>query len=334
MKKVLIVVMAVLLAAACALTGCSAQTDTPPDGSQAAAGTAAAEGPAASGGTDGGFKIAFCAEQMANPYIKKLADNLKKYADEAGYELTVYDAEQTIEKQLSHIDTCIAQGINAIILLPVDAEGLVPGVAEANKAGIPVICIANSVAGGDYTMVGSDQKVAGKMQAEYLAEKLPENAKVLYMRGIEGLQVTQDRFNGFRDEFAALRPDAEIIADQSAEFARPEAMQLMEDWIQSFPDFSAVVAANDDMALGAKDALKSANRLDGISVCGVDALDETLLAIKDGEVALTILQDAAGQSLQAIKVCTMIQEGKTPEKEYMVPFKAISADNVADFIVE
>ena len=286
----------------------------------------------ATGGTEKKkFVIGYCSEQLADPYLKKLSDAFNQAAAKYGLQVEVYDAQQVLEKQLSQIDTCISKKVGVIIVIPVDAQGLVPGVKAANAAGIPVICIANSVAGGDFTMVGSDQVVSGKMQGEYLAKSLAKDASVVYMRGIEGLQVTEDRHSGFMEAMKA-RPDVKVLADKTAKFARPEAMQLMEDWIQAFPHFDAVITANDAMALGAMDALKGANRLSGVQIAGVDALTEAVQAVKKGEMAMTVLQDALGQAGQAVELCKMLSEGKKIGKSYMVPFKVVTKENADEFL--
>ena len=138
--------------------------------------------------------------------------------------------------------------------------------------------------GGDYVYCGSNDEDAGKLQAEYCIENLPENAKVLYMSGTLGMNHTTLRMNGFKDLLAAERPDVTIIAEQDGNYDRAKGMQITEDWIQSYDEFDAIVCANDQMALGAIEALKGARRLEGVQVLGVDAVEHRFASERHAQV--------------------------------------------------
>lgn len=239
------------------------------------------------------------------------------------------DANNDISKQLDQIDNLIAQKVNAIVVVPVDYEGIVPGVEKANEAGIPVIALGIQSAGGKSTFVGSKNIDAGKLQAQYMKDNLPKDAQILYLQGTPGLYHSQERMKGFEEGLD--RPDVKIIANLSGNYDRAEGMKVTEDWIQSFPKFDAIIAANDQMALGALQALQAANRLNGVMISGVDGVPDALHAIKAGEMSQTIFQNAAGQAEAAFEVVETIKKGEQPPAEKLVPFELITKDNVDQY---
>ncbi|MCZ7447251.1 sugar ABC transporter substrate-binding protein [Agrobacterium rhizogenes] len=249
---------------------------------------------------------------------------------DADIEVNFSDANNDASKQLDQIDNFIAQKVNAIVVVPVDYQGIVPGVEKANAAGIPVIALGIQSAGGKYTFVGSKNIDAGRLQGEFMKANLPKDAKILYLEGTPGLSHTQERKKGFEE--ALDRSDVTTLASLSANYDRAEGMKVTEDWIQSFPKFDGVIAANDQMALGALEALKGADRLKGIFISGVDGVPDALTAIKAGEMSQTIFQDAAGQAKAAFEVVEGIKKGEQPPAEKLVPFASITKDNVDQFI--
>ncbi|WP_168878968.1 sugar ABC transporter substrate-binding protein [Rhizobium sp. P28RR-XV] len=240
------------------------------------------------------------------------------------------DANNDASKQLDQIDNFIAQKVNAIVVVPVDYQGIVPGVEKANAAGIPVVALGIQSAGGKYTFVGSKNIDAGKMQAEYMKEHLPKNAQILYLEGTPGLYHSQERKKGFEESLG--RPDVKILASLTGNYDRAEGMKVTEDWVQSFPKFDAIVAANDQMALGALQALQGADRLKGVMIAGVDGVPDALNAIKAGEMSQTIFQNADGQAKAAFEVVEGIRKGEQPPAEKLVPFESITKDNVDQYM--
>lgn len=249
---------------------------------------------------------------------------------DADVQVNFADANNDTSKQLDQIDNFIAQKVNAIVVVPVDYQGVVPGVEKANAAGIPVITLGIQSAGGKFTFVGSKEEDAGRLQGEFMKAKLPKDAKILYLQGTLGLTSAQGRLKGFED--ALQRPDVKMLASLTGDYDRAEGMKVTEDWIQSFPQFDAVIAANDQMALGALEALKGADRLKGVLISGVDGTPDALNAIKAGDMAQTIFQDAAGQAKTAFDVVEGIKKGEQPPAEKLVPFASITKENVDQYL--
>ena len=240
------------------------------------------------------------------------------------------DANNDASKQLDQIDNFIAQKVNAIVVVPVDYQGIVPGVEKANAAGIPIIALGIQSAGGKYTFVGSKNIDAGRMQGEFMKANLPKDAKVLYLQGTLGLYHSVERLKGFTE--ALQRPDVKVLATQSGDYDRAAGMKVTEDWIQSFPKFDAIIAGNDQMALGALQALKSADRAKGVLISGIDGVPDALKAIEAGEMAQSIFQNAKGQAVAAFSVVADIKAGKPAPAEKLVPFESITKDNVKNYM--
>jgi inositol transport system substrate-binding protein len=279
--------------------------------------------------------IGFTFHSSRVTFQKILLDEFMKEADKyPGITVNIIDPEVDIERQLNAIETFIAQEVDVIVSSPLDFQGSIPGVEAANAAGIPYIAMNCTVGGGDHVYAGSSNLEAGQLQGEYLREKLPEGAKILYLRGQEGMQHTMERREGIQLELLDKRPDVELLAEQTANYHRTEGMRVMEDWIQAFPEVDAVVAANDEMALGAIEALKGANRLEGVMVLGIDATPDAIASVRAGEMTMTVLQDAPGQAKKAFEVAIMALKGEKLEKEYLIPFYPVTLENVDEFFPE
>ena len=285
------------------------------------------------GSSDGVFTIGYCNSADTDVFdMSRKTALIEATKDDDRIEIKFADSNQDPMKQLGDADTFIAQGVDMLILVPNDSEAIVPAIEAAAAAGIPVMCLGIKAASGDFTFVGSQNYDSGYMQGEFFAENLPENGTVLYLAGTAGMDHSTARRNGFQDALAAAgRTDVKILADLDGNYEKAKAMQITEDWIQKFPQFDAIVAANDQMALGAVEALKGANRLEGVMISGIDGVPEAYAAIENGEMVQTILQDAPGQALAAYDVIKLAIDGKELPVEVLVPFQSVTIENLADF---
>ncbi len=248
---------------------------------------------------------------------------------DAAVDVKFADANNDVTKQLDQIDNFIAQKVRAIVVVPVDYEGITPGIERANKAGIPVVTLNIQAKGGKSTFVGSKNIDAGRMQGEFMAKALPQGAKVLYLQGTPGLYHSMEREQGFMAALKA-RKDVSVLSSLSGNYSRAEGMKITEDWVQRYPKFDAIVAANDQMALGALQALKTAGRK-GVLISGIDGTADARTAIKAGEMAQSVLQNGQAQAQGAFKVLTELKAGKAAPADVLVPFESISKDNVARY---
>lgn len=279
------------------------------------------------------FKIGYTNQADSDVWLKLVEDSfVSKMAEDKTVEVTCADANLDQQKQLDQIDNFIMQQMDLIVIVGCDYSGVTPGVEACNAAGIPVICLAIASEGGESTFVGCQHREAGVMQAEELAKSLKQNAKILYMSGMPGLYHSTQREEGFTTTIHELRPDVEILNSNTGEYVRDKAMKVTEDWCQTYSAFDAIVCANDEMALGAIEALKAANRLEGVTVVGVDATEEACAAIQNGEMLFSICQPAEKIAETCVDTIADMRSGKDVGSEVNVDFELVTKDNVADYM--
>ncbi len=342
-RKVLKSLLPVVLAAMC-LTGCGASGgDTAAEESQAPA----ADGEASAEQTDSAatdeaaageaYLVGFANNSDTYNYCAKFRSYLKEETEAKGIQIMVTDAAGDTNVQNGQIDDFIVQNVNVASAISNDSDGSVPALEASKTAGIPYISFLVAVTGGDdydgYIYVGSPNTDAGRAQGEYLCEVLPENAKILYFTGEPVDQQYADRKQGLTDALKA-RSDIEIMDEYNVKNAKDQGMRTTEDCLMSYETIDAIVCQNDDAALGVVEALKSAGRLDGILVLGVDGSDDALAAIKSGEMAMTALQDARAQAQAGADIFEQIKNGTNPAdiEDVYVPFKIVTADNVDEYL--
>lgn len=273
------------------------------------------------------YKVAYVNLADSDVSCRLTKEYFENYAKEySNLEITYFDSENDIDKMINNMETAIASSVNAIVVLPLDGSALAPVTKEAEAAGIDVVAFRGTIECDDTIYVGSENYESGELQGQYLADTLPGNAKVLYMTGMAGMSVTNDRQAGLHDALeAAGRTDVEFLSEKEANYDKAEGMKLMEDWIQAFPEVDAVVAANDQMALGAMEALKAAGKLDGVAIVGVDGVEEAITAIKNGEMAMTAFQNCDAQAKACTEVLDKLAKGESA-KDVLVPYEEITAD--------
>ena len=292
----------------------------------------AAAGCGGSGGSDG-KTIAYVAHDKQTGFSSVLYEALRAAGEKSGLTIDFYESNQDTNAQIDQMNEVIAKKPAAIILLPNDAAALTPSVEKANAAGIPVLVTNRDIAGGKTAQVHSDERQAGRLQGEYMAKHLKQGAKIVYFLGDSAQASARERWAGFKEACLDKRPDITLLASTDAAWNKTEAMKSMTLWLSIFPQIDAVVAGNDDMALGGIAAMKGAGRFNSdILVSGVDANDEALKAVAAGEMAQTIKQDAdasADTIMELVK--KMVQGGQTTDDK-KVPFIEITKTNVAQFV--
>ena len=241
--------------------------------------------------------------------------------------LIINDAESQSDKQASQLDSFVAQGVDAVIISPVDADALASAVKTVVDAGIPVVTCSADVTGDQGQIwVGSSNENGGEIEMKYVAEQLGGKGKIAVLRGPLGAFAEQGRFAGYE---AALKdyPDIEIVFDQTGNWQREEAMALIENLITTGTELDAIVCQNDGMALGALEAVKAAGKKDQITITGIDAIVDALDSIKAGELDATCFQDAIGQGTNALDMAIKAAKGEKIER-MDIPFELVTKDNV------
>lgn len=233
--------------------------------------------------------VGLAVSTLNNPFFVDLRDGAKEAAAANGMELVVMDAQNDAAKQMANIENLIQQKVSVIIVNPVDSKAVVPAVEAANKANIPVITVDRTAAGGQVvSSIASDNVAGGKMAGQFIVDKLGGKGKVVELEGIPGASAAIERGTGF-NQAAKAAAGITVIAKQPADFDRAKGMKVMENILQANLEINAVFAHNDEMALGALEAIKAANRK-GIMVVGFDATADAVKAVKDGALAATVAQ--------------------------------------------
>lgn len=262
-----------------------------------------------------------------------LKDYMTAKADAMGdVELTVVDAGGDAAKQLQQVETFISQKVDAIIMQPQEQEACSPAIDKAKAAGIPIInCNSLTITEPD-AYVGSNDSESAEIAMTYIAEQLGGKGNVLMMHGHPGQTAEVKRTEGAMD-ILAQNPDMTLLDEQTADWDRAEAMTLMENWIQAYGDqINAVFCQNDEMALGALNALVQAGKKDNVLVVGVDAIGDALQSVKDGKMDATVYQDCKGQAEGAIEAAYKLAKGESVEKEILIPFILVTTENVDEYL--
>ena len=274
-------------------------------------------------GGDAAVTVGYACNAFNDTFQTYIVDAAEAAAAEAGITLDVQDAQEDVIKQQDQVNAMIEQGVAALIVVPVDTSAMGPITEAAQAAGIP-LCYVNRNPFGEGELpegvyyVGSQETDAGKFQAEYLLELRPEGGGVGILQGILSNEGALKRTEGV--ETALAGTDYTILAKESGNWQRDQGMTLTENWITTYGDkLNAILANNDEMALGAVQALKAANRTD-IIVMGVDATPDAEVAVKAGEMAATVLQDSKGQGGGAIDIISKALAGEAVDPVTWIPF--------------
>lgn len=259
---------------------------------------------------------------LNNPFFVDLRDGAKAAADANGMELVVMDAQDDASKQLANIENMIQQKVSVIIVNPVDSKAIVPAIEAANKANIPVITVDRGAAGGKVVAaIASDNVAGGKMAGKYIVEKLGAKGKVVELEGIPGTSAANDRGKGFNEE-AKAAAGISIVAKQPADFDRAKGMKVMENILQANPEINAVFAHNDEMALGALEAIKAAKRT-GVMVVGFDATPDAVKAVNEGTLAATVAQKPKDMGKIAVETAKKVAANEKVEASIPVALELV-----------
>lgn len=274
-------------------------------------------------------KIGITLYSLKNEFTVRIANAAQAKAEELGVELMVYDGDYDPATQISQVETMIAEGMDGIILNPQDADACSPCVDKAVEAGIPIVGVNTRVNNDKLTSyVGSIDVTAGEMEMQKIVDMLDGKGKIVIIEGPMGQSAQIERREGIQNILAKY-PDIEVLAEKTANWSRSEGMTVMENWLQAFDDIDAVVAENDEMALGAREAIKASGK--EIPAIGVDGITDALKAVEEGNLIASIFQDGAGQGSKAVEALVAAIKGETVEKDYWIDFEEVNKENVAEF---
>lgn len=289
----------------------------------------------ACGGGGGGAtqkKVGLALSTLNNPFFVTLRDGAQQAATSGGVQLIVADGANDNAKQADEISTFITQKVDVIIVNPTDSDAVVSSVQKANQAKIPVIAVDRASNGGTLaSFIASNNVEAGKLGAQQLLKAVPNGAKVAMLIGIPGASAARDRGKGFTDAVADASINtkgAKLVAQQVANFKRDEALNVMQNILTANPDLAGVFAQNDEMALGAVQAIKAKGLTGKVFVVGVDGIDDAKAAIKAGDMLATVAQQPEVMGKLAVEAAIKLANGQSVDSKQDVPLKVLTKDNV------
>jgi ABC-type sugar transport system substrate-binding protein len=285
------------------------------------------------------FVVGFSQMESDNPWRLAQTQSLRDEAAKRGYELVVTDAQGQTAKQVADVEDLIARRVDLILLAPREFEGLAPALQAARSAGIPVILVdreAAGTAGQDYvTFLGSNFVEQGKRAAEWLAKETGGQAKIVELSLTPGSSVARDRAEGFRQGIAQY-PGMEIIASQTGNASRAQGERVMQNIAQARgKEITAVYAHNDEMALGAIQALKAAGLQPGtdVKIVSIDGQRAALEAIERGELGATVESNPRFGPL-AFDTIEKVRRGEAVPTKLLVTDRFFDSTNATQFKAE
>ncbi|MHC4517878.1 MAG: sugar ABC transporter substrate-binding protein [Planctomycetota bacterium] len=268
---------------------------------------------------------------LSNEFIVDIREAMESKAAEMGVKLIVTDAERSAERQIQQVEGFIARRVDAIVLNPCEVEASSPAVDKAIRAGIPIINVNSETRSVPTAFVGSRDEESAEIAINYVAGRLNGEGRIVMITGYPGQAAEIKRTAGAR---AALTkyPGLKLIAEQTANWSREEGMTLMENWLQSHGDgIDAVFAQNDEMGLGALNALQATGAKKRIILVSVDAIADALKAVDQGHLDATVFQNAKRQAETALETAVQIVGGQPYEKRVLIPFELVTRENVDQY---
>lgn len=284
---------------------------------------------AQSGGEDQ-LRIGVTVYDMSS-FITQGQEGMQAFAKDNNIDLLWNSANGDVATQANQVDQLINQKVDAIIIVPVQADSLGPQMTSAKNAGIPVIAVNTALAdqGALTSSVLPDDVAAGAQEMEMMAQKLGGRGNIVILQGPLGSSPELDRTKGIKDTLAKY-PDIKILAQDTANWKRDEAVNKVKNWLSSFGDqIDGIVSENDDMGLGAVQALAEAGM--SIPVVGIDGIQDGLQAVKDGKFIGTSLQHGRVEMAEGLAVAAKIARGETVEKTYTYTMPPVTPENVDQF---
>ena len=278
-------------------------------------------------------KIAVVVSTLNNPWFVVLKDAAKVRAEELGYAVDVFDSQNSPTAEAGHFDTIIDGKYAAILFNPTDAEGSIASVKRARDAGIPTFCMDREISTNEVAVsqILSDNFTGSVALGEYFVEKLNSKGTYVELLGLLGDNNTKNRSDGFHsvvDNF----PDLKMVAQQTADFDRTRAMEVMESILQAHPDIDAVFCGNDAMAMGAYRALATTGKDKDVLVFGFDGAKDVIDKIREGKIAATGMQFPKRMAQRAAEYADQYLKGKIdlPQK-VPVAVELVTQENIAKY---
>lgn len=279
-------------------------------------------------------KIAVVISTLNNPWFVVLGETAKQRAEELGYESVIFDSQNNSSKETEHFDNIIASGFKAILFNPTDAKGSVVNVKAAKEAGIPVFCMDREIDANNLAVsqILSDNYSGCVLLGQHFVKKLDGKGTYVELLGLVGDNNTWNRSKGFHsvvDNYPSLK----MVAQQTGEFDRNKAMEVMESMLQANPNIDAVFCGNDAMAMGAYQAVRAAGKEDKIMIFGFDGAADVVDAIRDGKIEATGMQFPKTMAKTAAEYADRYIKGERDfSQKIPVAVELVTKENVGKYI--
>ena len=313
MKKIFALILAVAMVA-CMFAGCSKDNNK----------------------TDA-KEILVIVKNSTAPFWISVMDGAKAAGAELGYTVTcktpVDTAEGSGNEQQSNLcEEAIVSGVSCVVLAPVDSEAIVPATKKINEAGLPIVNLNTKISDDTQykTFCGLENINQGYNTAKAMFELMNGEGKIFIIEGSTGAQTSIDRVKGFEKALAEY-PNIEVVAQQSANYSRADALNVVQNLLQAHPDVNAILCCNDEMALGSAEAIDAANLTGTIKVAGQDANDDAVAALKEGKITVTSYGNPYMQGYTAVKAAVDVLEGKSVDAFYEVETVVVTKENADTF---
>ncbi|MFA7670701.1 MAG: TMAO reductase system protein TorT [Sphaerochaetaceae bacterium] len=281
-----------------------------------------------------GYTFGFAMPMLTNSYWIPLLYGIRSECEKLGINLIEVEAGGfgNLDKQISQIENLMQQGVDALLVGATDGAGVVAIVEQAMDMGIPVVGVGSQPKTDKMTTkVLADDYDMGVIQAEALAEILNGKGEVAMFSGPPGNNWSEDRADGFRDTVAAKYPGLKIVAEQWTEVSRTIAIDLMETWIQAFPNLQGIYSANDDLAAAAVTAIVGANKQNQIKVASANPTDAGFENLKNNLMAAFAIQQTVLQGQEGVRAALKAVKGEPTEKVVVTSALKLTAENFATF---
>ncbi|WP_286787879.1 MULTISPECIES: sugar ABC transporter substrate-binding protein [unclassified Pseudomonas] len=281
------------------------------------------------------IKVGVSMAQFDDNWLTYLRESMARKAKDEGVQLQFEDARSDVVKQLNQVQSFVSQKVDAIIVNPVDTAATRNITEAATKAGIPLVYVnrrpdEENLPKGVVTVTSNDLE-AGRLQMQYLADKMGGKGNLVIMLGDLANNSTHNRTKGVK-EVLAKYPEIKVVEEQTANYMRDKGMDLMSNWLLSGKEFDAVSSNNDEMAIGAAMALQQAGKAKGsVLIGGVDGTPDGLAAVKRGMLAASVFQDAKGQADGAVEAAVKLAKKEPVEQNVWIPYELITPENVDSF---
>lgn len=272
-------------------------------------------------------------------FLTVLRNGMEDYAKTLdGVTLQIEDAQNDVAKQQSQIQNFIAAGVSAIVVNPVDTDATAAMSEIAAAANIPLVYVNREPVNVDslpenQAFVASNEQESGTLQTQEVCKLLGGKGKAIVMMGELSNQAARMRTKDIHD---VLETDTckgiEIVEEQTANWSRTQGSDLMTNWLSAGLEFDAVIANNDEMAIGAAQSLKAAGRaMDSVVIAGIDATQDALASMEAGDIDVTVFQNAAGQGKGSVDAALKLARGEKVERKVYIPFELVTPANLADY---